>query len=51
MSVTIKIIGPDFDGYAVEVEGDIIMDCMSESEVRDLRVGEAIDIWKENIHA
>lgn len=51
MSVTIKIIGPDFDGYAVMVEGDTIMECLSESEARDLRIGEIIDIWKENRHA
>ena len=51
MSVTIEIIGPDFDGHAVKVEGDIIMECLSESEARDLRIGEIIDIWKENIHA
>ena len=51
MSVTIRIIGPDFDGYAVTVEGDTIMECLSESDLRGLRIGEIIDIWKENTHA
>jgi len=51
MNVTVEIIGPDFDGCAVKVEGEIIMECLSESEVRNLRIGEIIDIWKENIHA
>lgn len=51
MNVTIKIIGPEFDGYAIKVEDDIIMECLSESEARDLRIGEIIDIWRENTHA
>lgn len=51
MIVTIEIIGPDFDGYAIKVDGDTIMECLSESEAHDLRIGEIIGIWKENIHA
>ena len=46
MSVTIEIIGPDFDGYAVKVDGDIIMECLSESEARGLRIGEIIDTMR-----
>ena len=47
----VEIIGPDFDGYAIKVEGDVIMECLSESDVRGLRVGELIDCWEENTHA
>lgn len=49
--MTIKINGPDFDGYAVAVESDTVMECLSESDLRGLRIGEIIDIWKENTHA
>ena len=48
-SLTIKIIGPDIDGFHVTVEGDTIMECLSESEARDLRVGELIDYWKDAV--
>ena len=46
--MTIKIIGPDFDGFAVTVEGDTIMECLSESDVRNLRIGELIDYWNDS---
>ena len=46
--MVIKIIGPDFDGFAVTVEGETIMECLSEAEVRSLRIGELIDYWKND---
>ena len=47
----IDIIGPDFDGYAVTVEGDTVMECMSESDVRSLTIGELIKYWEDSKHA
>ena len=47
----VEIIGPDFDGYAVKVEGDTIMECLSESDVRNLTIGELIKYWEESNHA
>ena len=44
--MTIKIIGPDFDGFAVTVESETIMECLSETEMRNLRLGDLIDYWK-----
>ena len=38
--MTIRIIGPDFDGYSVEVDGTTIMECLSEQEVKALTIGE-----------
>lgn len=46
--MVIKIIGPDIDGFAVTVEGETIMECLSESEVRGLRLGDLIDYWKND---
>jgi len=46
MSMTIKIIGPDIDGFAVTVEGETVLECLSESDVRNLRVGDLIDYWE-----
>ena len=48
MSVTIKIIGPDIDGFAVTVEGETVLECLSESDVRNLRVGDLIDYWESD---
>ena len=48
MSVTIKIIGPDIDGFAVTVEGETIMECLSEADVRSLRLGDLIDYWEND---
>ena len=38
--MTIEIIGPDFDGYAVLADGKTILECLSEEEVKALTVGE-----------
>ena len=38
--MTIDIIGPDVDGYAVLVDGTTILECLSEQEVKALTVGE-----------
>ncbi len=45
--MTIKIIGPDFDGYAMDVDGTTLMECLSEQEVKDLTIGEIMDLYKE----
>ena len=44
--MVIKITGPDIDGFTVAVEGGTIMECLSETEVRNLRLGELIDLWE-----
>lgn len=36
----IEIIGPDIDGYAVLADGETILECLSEREVKALTVGE-----------
>lgn len=38
--MTIEIKGPDFDGYCVLVNGETILECMSEKEIDELTVGE-----------
>lgn len=38
--VTIEIIGPDFDGYAMRVDGTTILECLSEEEVKEITIGE-----------
>lgn len=40
MNVEIRIIGPDFDGFAIAVNGEIIMECLSEKDVKSLTIGE-----------
>ncbi len=45
--MTIKIIGPDFDGYAMDVDGTRFMECLGEQELRNLTIGEIIDLYKE----
>lgn len=40
MLVIIEIKGPDFDGYQLLVNGETIMECLSEKEVKDLTIGE-----------
>jgi phosphopentomutase len=47
MSMTIKIIGPDIDGYSMEVDGTTLMECLSEKEVREMTIGEIADLFKE----
>jgi hypothetical protein len=38
--MVIKIYGPDFDGYSVEVDGTTILECLSEKDVKELTIGE-----------
>lgn len=38
--MTIEIKGPDFDGYCVLVNGQTILECLSEKEVDELSIGE-----------
>ena len=38
--MTIEIKGPDFDGYSVLVDGETILECLSEAEVERLTIGE-----------
>ena len=38
--MTIEIKGPDFDGFQVLVDGETILECMSEDEVKALTIGE-----------
>ncbi|MBR2226747.1 MAG: hypothetical protein IJ893_02640 [Bacteroidales bacterium] len=45
--MTIKIIGPDFDGFSLEVDGTTLMECLSEQEVKDLTIGEIMQLTKE----
>lgn len=45
--MTIEIIGPDFDGYAMKVDGTTLMECLSEQEVKDLTIGEIMQLTKE----
>lgn len=49
MNVEIKIIGPDIDGFAIAVDGEIIMECLSEKEVRALTIGEIADLLAQEI--
>ena len=45
--MTIKIIGPDFDGFSLEVDGTTLMECLSEKEVKELTIGEIMDLYEE----
>lgn len=45
--MTIEIIGPDFDGYAMKVDGTTLMECLSEKELQDLTIGEIIQLTEE----
>lgn len=45
--MTIKIIGPDFDGFSLEVDGTTLMECLSEKEVKDMTIGEIMDLCEE----
>ena len=38
--MTIEIKGPDFDGYRLLVNGETMMECLSEEEVNALTIGE-----------
>ena len=45
--MTIEIIGPDFDGYAMKADGTTIMECLSESELKHLTIGEIAGLVEE----
>lgn len=45
--MTIKIIGQDFDGFSLEVDGTTLMECLSEQEVKDLTIGEIMQLTEE----
>lgn len=45
--MTIKIIGPDFDGFSLEVDGTTLMECLSEKDVKELTIGEIMDLYEE----
>lgn len=45
--MTIKIIGPDFDGYCLLVDGTTLMECLGDQELRDLTIGEIMDLHEE----
>ena len=38
--MTIEIKGPDFDGFRVLVDGETILECLSEDDVNKLSIGE-----------
>lgn len=40
IEMTIEIKGPDFDGYRVLVDGETILECLSEQEVKALTIDE-----------
>ena len=42
MGVNICIIGSDLDGYSVRVDGEICLECLSESEIQKLTLGEIL---------
>ena len=43
--MTIKIIGPDFDGYAMDVDGERLLECLGEQELKNLTIGEITDLY------
>lgn len=45
--MTIKITGPDLDGFSLEVDGTTLMECLSEQEVKDLTIGEIMRLTEE----
>ena len=45
--MTIEIKGPDFDGYCLLVDGRTLMECLSEQEVKDLKIGEIMQYAEE----
>ena len=47
--MTIKIIGPDFDGFSMKVNGTTLMECLSEKEVKDLTIGEIMHFSEESV--
>lgn len=49
MNVEIKVIGPDIDGFAIAVNGEIILECLSEKDVRMLTIGEITDLLAQEV--
>ena len=47
--MTIEIKGPDFDGYRVLVDGETLMECLSERDVKALTIGEIERLWEMNL--
>ncbi len=45
--MTIEIMGPDFDGFRVLVNGTTFMECLSEQEVKALTIGEIQRLLEE----
>lgn len=46
--MTIKIMGPDFDGYAIDIDGVRFMECLSEQELKRLTIGEIMALLEQN---
>ena len=40
--MNICIMGPDLDGYSVSVDGEICLECLPESEIKKLTLGEIL---------
>lgn len=47
--MTIRIYGPHEDGYAVEVDGIMLLECLSEDELKALTVGKIIALYMDVI--
>lgn len=45
--MTIEIKGPDFDGFRLLVDGNTLMECLSEKEVKGLTIGEIMHLAEE----
>ena len=43
--MTIEILKKSVGGYAVKVDGEITLDCLSEKEVAELTIGELAEIY------
>jgi len=42
--VTIEILEKSIDGYAVKVDDEIMLECLSEKEVVELTIGELAEL-------
>lgn len=47
--MTIEIKGPDFDGYRLLVNGETMMECLSEQEVKALTIGEIYSLLEMEV--
>lgn len=47
--MTIEIKGPDFDGYQLLVNGETMMECLSEQEVKALTIGEILSLLEMEV--